>query len=162
MGVVATSVTGANKPPEIDPKADELLKRVSDYLADAQFFSMHAEVWQDALMPSGERIQGSRTVDLQMRRPDRLHSVVQSTRRSHELYYDGKSITLFNRMQNLYGATNAPAPLDKALDFATEHLGMIMPLEDLIVSDPYKSAVKNVISENTSARQPSWAWLVSI
>jgi hypothetical protein len=146
LAVVVMPVTGADQPSKIDPRADELLKRSSAYLAESPFFSVHAEVWQDGLTHSGNRVQAGRTVDLQMRRPDRLHSWVQSTRRNHELYYDGKSLTLFNRTQNLYGTTNAPAPLDKALDFATERLGMIMPLEDLLVSDPYKSAIRNVTS----------------
>ncbi|MDB6031993.1 MAG: hypothetical protein JWM16_2331 [Verrucomicrobiales bacterium] len=142
LGLVALPVFGAG----IDPRADELLKRTSDYLAQDKNLSVHAEIWQDAFTHSGNRVQAGRMVDLQVRRPDRLHSVVQSTRRSHELYYDGKSIILFNRTQNLYGLTNAPGNLDAAVDFVTERLGMVLPLEDLFVSDPYKNAIRNVTS----------------
>jgi hypothetical protein len=83
---------------------------------------------------------------LQVRRPNRLHAEVRSTRRNRGLYYDGKSITLLNRAENFYGSIPAPATLDEALDVACERFGITMPLEDLIVSDPYQNAIHKAIS----------------
>lgn len=143
--LLAVSANAADKP-SIDPRADELLKRSSDYLAAAKFFSVNAEIWQDATLSSGGQVQAGRSVDLQLRRPDRLHTEVQSTRHSRAMWYDGKNLTLLNRAQNLYGTTSAPGSLDETLDFATERLGMVMPLEDLLVSNPYKSAIDKVTS----------------
>jgi hypothetical protein len=128
----------------IEPKADELLRRMGDYLAQAQFFSVSAEVWQDIQLGSGQQIQAGRMIDLQVHRPNRFHAEVHSTRHNRGLYYDGKSITLFNRVQNFYGSIPAPATLDEALDVASERFGITMPLEDLIVSDPYQSAMRKV------------------
>jgi hypothetical protein len=144
--MLAISVGAADKPSNIDPRADELLKRTSDYLSGAKFFSVNAEIWQDATLSSGQRVQAGRSVDLQLRRPNRLHTEVQSTRHSRAMWYDGKDLTLLNRAQNLYGTTSAPGSLDETLDFATEHLGMVMPLEDLLVSNPYKNAVEKITS----------------
>jgi hypothetical protein len=152
--LVAVSVTAADvkaapaadAKPAIDPHADELLRRMGDYLAQAQFYSVTAEIWQDVQLASGQRAQAGRTVDLQVRRPNRLHAEVRSTRRNRELFYDGKSITLLNRVQNFYGSIPAPATLDEALDVACERFGITMPLEDLIVSDPYQSAIRKVVS----------------
>jgi hypothetical protein len=136
----------ADGKPTIDAHADELLRRMGDYLAQAQFFSVNAEIWQDVSLASGQRVQAGRTVDLQVRRPNRLHAEVHSTRRNRGLYYDGKSITLLNRVQNFYGSIPAPGSLDEALDLASERFGIAMPLEDLIVSDPYQSAIRKIIS----------------
>ncbi len=150
VGLVAMSALAADmaKPavvkPAIAPQADQWLRRMSDYLAQAQFFSVNAEVWQDVQLASGQRVQAGRTIDLQVRRPNRFHAAVHSTRRNRDLYYDGKSITLLNRVQNFYGSISAPASLDEALDAASERFGMALPLEDLIVSDPYKSAMAKV------------------
>jgi hypothetical protein len=83
---------------------------------------------------------------LQVRRPDRFHAEVHSTRRNRALFYDGKSITLLNRVHNFYGSIPAPASLDEALDTASERFGITLPLEDLIVSDPYASAIQKVVS----------------
>jgi hypothetical protein len=147
MSAPAADVTNnAVAKPAIDPRADAMLRRMSDYLAQAQFFSVSAEVWQDVQLGSGQRVQAGRTIDLQVRRPNGFHAAVHSTRRNRELYYDGKAITLFNRAQNFYGTIPAPAMLDEALDLAIERFGIALPLEDLIVSDPYKSAMSKVIS----------------
>jgi hypothetical protein len=132
--------------PAIDPQADELMRRMGDYLAQAQFFSVNAEVWQDVQLPSGQRVQAGRTIDLQVRRPNRFHAEVRSTRRNRGLYYDGTSITLLNSVQNFYGSIPAPASLDEALDAASERFGITLPLEDLIVSDPYQNAMGKVTS----------------
>jgi hypothetical protein len=136
----------AEEKPVIDPQADELMKRMGDYLAQAQFFSVGGEVWQDIQLDSGQRVQAGRTIELQVRRPNRFHAEVHSARRNRGLYYDGKSITLLNRVQNFYGSIPAPATIDEALDVASERFGIAMPLEDIIVSDPYQSAMRKVTS----------------
>ncbi len=132
--------------PAIDPKADAVLKRMGAYLAQTPFFSVTAEVWQDSDLASGQRIQSNRTVELQVRRPDRFHAEVHSARRNRGLFYDGSSLTLINRAQNFYGNVSAPGTLDAALDLANERFGIALPLEDLFVSDPYRSAMGKTIS----------------
>ena len=146
VSLVALSAPVADVKPAVDPQADALLRRMGDYLGQAPFFSVNAEVWQDIQMGSGQQVQAGRQVELQVRRPDRFHAEVHSTRRNRELFYDGKSITLLNRVQNFYGSIPAPATLDEALDVASERFGLTLPLEDIIVSDPYKSAMSKVVS----------------
>ena len=142
----AADVKPTDAKPVVEPSADKLLKRMGDYLAQAPFFSVNAEVWQDMQLGSGQQIQVGRTIDLQVRRPDRFHAEVHSTRRNRGLFYDGKSITLFNRVQNFYGNIPAPASLDLALDTASERFGIAMPLEDLVVSDPYQNAMQKIVA----------------
>jgi hypothetical protein len=145
-GLMALSVSAAETKPAVAPRADELLKRMSDYLGQAQFFSVSAEVWQDFQLSSGQRIQAGRTIDLQVRRPNRLRAEVHSPRRNHELIYDGNAITLCNRVQNFYGTVHASGPLDEAMDLAIERFGIAMPLEDFIRSDPHKDLLQKVTS----------------
>jgi len=119
---------------------------MGDFLGQAQSFSVNAEIWQDTALSSGQRVQAGRTVVLQVRRPDRFHAEMRSTRRNGGLFYDGKSITLLNRAQNFYGSIPAPASLDEALDMACDRFGFTMPLEDLVVSDPYRNVMQKVVS----------------
>ena len=144
MGLTAVAAPPADKKPIIDPQANELLRRMSDYLTQAQFFSVSAEIWQDVQLGSGQQVQAGRTVDIQVRRPNRFHTEVRSTRKNRSLNYDGKFITLLDRNQNFYGSIPAPATLDAALDVACERFGITLPLEDIIVSDPYQSAMGKV------------------
>ena len=59
--------------PSIDPLADQILHQSCDFLAQTPAFSVHAEVWKDIVLPSGHKIQVTRSIDLDLRRPDRLH-----------------------------------------------------------------------------------------
>ena len=136
----------------IDPRADELLKRMGDFLAHSKFFSVNAEIWQDIALASGQQIQAGRSLKLQLRRPNRLHSELTSPRRNHELIYDGSSITLFNRAQNFYGTIPAPGTLDEAMDLASDKFGIAMPLEDFIGSDPHKDLCRELFPGPTSVR----------
>ena len=138
------SASAAEVKPAIDPKADALLRRMGDCLAQAPYFSVSAEIWQDVQLASGQQVQAGRTIELQVRRPNRFHAEVHSTRRNRGLYYDGTAITLLNRAQAFYGSVPAPATLDEALDVACERFGITMPLEDIMVSDPYQSAIRKV------------------
>lgn len=145
-GFMALSVSAADKKPVLDPRADELLKRMGDYLGHAKFFSVNAEVWQDIRLSSGQRIQAGRTVELQVRRPNHLRAEVHSPRRNRELVYDGNAITLLNRIQNFYGTVHASGSLDEAMDVASERFGIPMPLEDFIRSDPHKDLTQKTTS----------------
>src|ERR1051325_11492623 len=53
---------GAEAPPAntVEPRADEILQRMSDCLAKAKFFSVKAEIWQDIDLSSGQRVQADR------------------------------------------------------------------------------------------------------
>src|SRR5882724_11499380 len=124
FGLIALSASATDQKAAVDPRADELLKRMGDYLGQAQFFSVNAEVWQDIQLSSGQRIQAGRTIELQVRRPNRLRAEVHSPRRNRELIYDGSAITLLNRAQNLYGTARASGSLDEAMDIASERFGI--------------------------------------
>jgi hypothetical protein len=145
-GLMALSVSAADDKPAVDPRADELVKRMGDYLGQAPFFSVSAEVWQDVQLSSGQRVQAGRTIELQVRRPDRFRAEVHSTRRNRELVYDGNAITLCNRAQNFYGTVHASGSLDEAMDIASERFGIAMPLEDFIRSDPHTDLLQKATS----------------
>jgi hypothetical protein len=140
------SLFAAEETPPISPRANELLKRMGDYLAQSQSFSLNAEVWQDVDLASGQRVQAGRTIDMEVRRPNGLHVQVKSTRRNRELLYDGTKLTLFNRATNFYGTVPAPGTLDQAMDVAIEQFGIAMPLEDFLRSDPYDDLRQNATS----------------
>lgn len=145
-GLIALSVFGSDEKPAVDPRADELVKRMGDYLGQAKFFSVNAEVWQDVQLSSGQRAQAGRNIEVQVRRPNRYHSELRSTRHHRELIYDGSALTLLNRAENFYGTILAKGSLDDAMDLACEQFGITMPFEDFIRSDPHKDLLRKVTS----------------
>ncbi len=127
----------ANDRPAIDPHADEWLKRMGQYLAESKTFSVNAEVWQDLDLSSGQRVQAGRELQFQVRRPNRLHVEVRSTRRNRDLIFDGSTIALLNRAENFYGTIPTKGSLDEALDTASERFGIAMPLDDFLRSNRF-------------------------
>lgn len=146
LGITAIAAPSADVTQAIDPRANEFLRRMSDYMTQAQFFSVSAEIWQDVRLGSGQQVQAGRTIELQVRRPNRFHTEVRSTHRNRSLNYDGKFITLLDRNQSFYGSIPAPGTLDEALDAACDRFGITVPLEDIIVSDPYQSVMGKITS----------------
>jgi hypothetical protein len=145
-GLMALSTFAAEERPALDPRADQVLKRMGDYLGQAKFFSMNAEVWQDTQLSNGERVQAGRNVQVQVRRPNRFHSELRSTRHHRELIYDGSAFTLLNRAENFYGTVPATGSLDDAMDLACEQFGITMPFEDFVRSDPHRDLLRKVTS----------------
>jgi hypothetical protein len=130
--------------PAIDPIADQILRQSCDFLAKTPAFAVHAEIWKDVVLPSGHKIQVTRSIDLDLRRPDHLHVDARAHIKGRSIWYDGKTLTVLDREKNLYGVVDAPGTIDQTLDFAAERYGITIPLEDLAISDPYSSAMKNV------------------
>ena len=141
---LAASLPAADVPASsIHPEADRLLRAASDALTRTKAFSYKAEVWQDELV-DGHKVATTRTVETLVRRPDRVQMEVRSPKRSRGFWYDGQTLTLLDRRNNLYGAIAVPGTIEALLDVAEDEYGIRLPLEDLLLNDPYASAMAGI------------------
>jgi hypothetical protein len=134
------------KAPDIEPKAMEVLKQMCDYLKNLKQFSCQAEIAEDVLLTSGQRIQYARSVEASVRRPDRMRAESVGDTDNRLLVYDGKTITLLDRTKNFYTTIAAPPELDAALEHATEAFNLRAPLADLIYTKAYDYLTEGVLS----------------
>ena len=131
--------------PVVDPRAVELLAAAGKYLGDAKSLSFSADIWEDVVSSSGRKLQSQRSVDVGIRRPDRLVAHSRSERKSRDAYYDGKSLTIYNPVTRFYGViADAPKTIDETIDLVSDRFAVSMPLSDLIVSDVNRDLLKNV------------------
>lgn len=128
---------------EVEPRAAQILRAAGDTLAQAHSFRVKAEV-QDGRVDRSGAPKPPRTVEVQIRRPDRMNTQVRSEAINRDIYYDGQTLTLYNRNRNLYGTAAVPGTLDETIDYVEERLGVTVPLGDMMVSDPYDSVMANV------------------
>ena len=133
------------QPAGIDPQAEKLLKRMSEYLASRQQFTLKAESTLEAVLTSGQKLQYDSPATLSVSRP-KLHAHRKGDIANQEFFYDGKTLTLYNPRENLYATTAAPATLDEMLDFAREKLDIIAPASELL----YKNAAEKMLKESTA------------
>ena len=134
------------KAPDIEPKAGEVLKQMCDYLKNLKQFSVQAEVTEDVLLTSGQRIQYARSVDASVRRPDRMRAESVGDTDDRLLVYDGKTITLLDKTKNFYTTIPAPPELDAALEHATQAFNLRAPLADLISTKSYEYLTEGALS----------------
>jgi hypothetical protein len=130
----------------IDPQADKILRRMSDYLAGRQQFSLKAESTVEVVLTSGQKIQFDSPATLVVSRPNKLHAHRKGDIANQEFFYDGKTLTLYNPKENVYATTAAPATLDETFDFAREKLDVIAPGTDLL----YKNAADKMLKASSS------------
>ncbi len=120
---------------DIDPFVEQLVKLTSDYLTSADAFRVKAEVTYEKVLTSGKKLQLSRTVEIMLRRPDRLRTEVLGDQGSRRIYYDGATLSMHDLDQNVYGTVEAPATIDEMIDSLRDQYGIALPLADLLVSD---------------------------
>ena len=128
---------------EIDPDAERIFRACCKYLAGAKGFCVKVEVWKDVVLPDGQKIQTTRTLDVQQQRPDQLRIEVRSPRDSRGFWYQKKSLTMLDRNMNLYGVMEVPENIDKVFDAVEERFGLEIPLGDVLVADPYRNVMEN-------------------
>ncbi|MFM7423999.1 MAG: DUF2092 domain-containing protein [Elainella sp.] len=151
VGLVVLSAVLATLPlqaqtnaPTIDPYADELLRKMGETLQSSQDFMFKAETTVDAVSETGQKIQYSGITTVSVRRPDGLQADSVGDRGSRSFWYDGQSITLLDRTQNVYATVPAPSEIDQAVDYAVEQFSLSTPLVDLVFSDPYAILSENI------------------
>jgi uncharacterized membrane protein len=140
LTVISPAFAG-DKP--IHPEADRLLHETSSRIASAKALSFKAEVWEDVIV-ANHKVTTTKTVEIQLRRPNRIQVEIRSPLRNRGFWYDGHSLTLLDRVGNLYGTVGVPETIDEVIDAANDKFGVNFPLEDFLVSDPYASAMEGI------------------
>ncbi len=130
--------------PGVDPRVDTLLRNMSSYLQSADEFSFHTEVNYDQVVDTGQKILYGRRAEIAMRRPNRLHILVNGDLIHERIWYDGKTFILMDLWDLGYAKIDAPPTIDDALDFMARTYGISSPVSDVLYSDPYAILVENV------------------
>ena len=130
----------------IEPKADHALRQMSDYLKSLKAFTLRAENTTDELALAGSKLQFGQTVDIYVKRPDRLRANAEGDLANQQLFFDGKSVTLFNKDKNVYATLAAPGEIEPALEYAQNTFEINAPLADLIYREAYRVLTENVHS----------------
>ena len=126
---------GETPPRVVDPEAGRIMERACEQLKSAPAFSVSVDVSYDEVLESGLIMQYQRASDLVLDRPNHLRVEDDSDQGRRTILYDGKTVTVFDRDENVYVQTPAPDSIDATLD-KLEERGVSQPLEDLMSSEP--------------------------
>jgi hypothetical protein len=132
------------QPAGVEPQADRLLRRMTDYLAGLKEFSVDTHSTIDVVLASGQKIQFDNGAALSVQRPNRFFARRRGDLTSQSFYYDGKTLTLHNPDDKVYASVPAPGTIEAALDFARDALDLVAPASDLVYRNAYEILVEDV------------------
>ena len=131
--------------PAVAPEADRLLRDMGDYLKAAPQLSFHAEITHDDLLPTGQKLQLGATYQAAVRRPDRVFTEYVGDIDARRLWYDGKTVTLYDPLLDVYAAEPGQGTIDATVIHLTKDVGFAPPLSDFMTSDPAAMLRKSVL-----------------
>ena len=158
--VHAQETKAAASNPDIEEKAMAILKRMAEFLSQAQRFSVTLDIGFDAVQDSGQKIEFGETRKIVLRRPDHLR--MEETKRDgskSELIFDGKDVTVLHAKENVYATMARAGTLDEAIAYFITDLNMRLPLAQLLSSNlakalPAQVRVADYVEESSIAGVP--------
>jgi hypothetical protein len=132
--------------PKIERKADQYLKAMSGYLAGLKTYTFQVEEFFDEVQDDGQKIQLGNQRHMSVSRPDKVFGVDKGDTADSFFYYDGKTVTVYDRGQKTYATEKVPGTIDAMLDDLHDRFDTHQTLADFLFTDPYKVFTEHVQS----------------
>jgi len=142
----APEYTTAASAPEMEVKAIDALKNMGAYLRTLKSFSAQVDVTQDEVLESGQKVQFTRAMNVHARRPDRMRIDAVGDLKQRQLYYDGKTVSVFDSKTNYYASVAAPPIIGGMIAAISEKYNLEMPLVDLFLWGTDQSGIDDIKS----------------
>ncbi|MBF6023138.1 DUF2092 domain-containing protein [Lysobacter niastensis] len=174
--VHAQDASASTSTATVEPKALAALDAMGKYLRSLKTFTVHGDSTLDLVMEDGEKLQFPGTVDYKVRTPNGLHMDIKTDRKERQLFYDGKSLTVYGSKNNYYATVDAPPTIKELLGVAADRYDIEFPLADLFLwgterapTSALKSAtfvgparIGGTVTEQYAFRQEGVDWQVWI
>ena len=129
----------------LDPRADDILKKMGALLAAAPRFALEAEETFDEVSENAPRVQLTNLRRVGIERPSRFAADVTGDTLTRASWYDGRTLTVLDKARNAYLSVEAPGTIDAVLDKVADEYGVVIPLTDLLYADPYATLSEGVL-----------------
>jgi hypothetical protein len=115
----------------IDPRATDALVDMGNDLMALQEVAIRMDATLEQVMDSGQKIEFAGTALYRVERPDRMRLDVLTDTGGQQLYYDGKTITVYTPGQEFYGRAEAKPTIRETIEWMEDTYGIETPLADL-------------------------------
>jgi hypothetical protein len=132
--------------PSPPPSSREVLRSMSETLQAAQRMSFHVELNFDEVLDDGQKVQYAGAADVKLRKPNGLSVDYRDDLSAKQLWYDGKSLTLYDPGAGVYATAAAPPDVEQAVDQFERDYGVFLPLSEIVIGDPYQKALDRAVS----------------
>ena len=126
---------------------DQLLRQMSEKLAQAKSLSFKVDRKLDAALVEGRNIADSARIEISVSRPGKFQAKSDSIDNVRQIFFDGQNLTIYDQTMNLYATVPVVGTIDEAVAKVDEKYGFTPPLAEFILSDPYRMLSGQIKSE---------------
>lgn len=126
-------------PRDIDARADELLLAMSDTLSEAERLGFRVSTVEGVVdVETGKTVHVMTERSVSLARPDRLYVEDHDDFSRNRFWFDSGRLTALRGSAERYAVVEVPDTVDRMLDYLFEEHGLVMPVADFLVGDPYE------------------------
>lgn len=114
-----------------EPDPMKIVQQMCDYLKSLTEFYFRSEVTDDQVYHGGKKLQYGIDMETYVRRPDRLFVSAEGDLVNKQFFFNGKTVTLYDKNAKVYGTMEVPPDIEGALDKADREFGLRVALTDL-------------------------------
>ncbi|HZX76209.1 DUF2092 domain-containing protein [Lysobacter sp.] len=133
--IAGTAAVHARQDAGVDAKATRALSQIGEKLRSLRQYTVTAALQTRAPLASGQYKEFSGTANYQVRTPDHLRAQVRGVGFDRDIYYDGRTITVFSPEKNTYARIDAPGTLSTLVAQVEQRTGFTMPIAQLFSWD---------------------------
>ena len=144
--------------PEAAAASERLLRSMSDTLAHSQAFTFDTTERIEVIAASGEKRALHFTRSVAVRRPNALYFELRGEKGEafHVVaYYQGRSLTLSDKLGGAWAQTTVPDTIDEMLDDVIRQFGLPVPIGDLVSASPRDA----IIGSSAQGGLVSWGMI---
>lgn len=139
---VGLGVSTAAYADENDAKA--MLKSMSDYVASQDQISFTFDADLEVITKNDQRLALVSSGEVSLKRPDSLYVSRSGGFAETETIFDGKTLTIFGKVKNIFVQVDAPSTFDELIAMLSQEFDRPPPAADLLLVDSYDQLMQGV------------------
>jgi hypothetical protein len=125
-------------------QAKGLFKAMSDYLGKQTKMSFDLDTSLEVVTTDEQKLSLTSSGSLTMVRPDKVRMIRHGGFANAEFYFDGKTLALFRRDQNLYSKVEIPGTVEHLATVLRDKYERPLPAAELLSPDVYAAMMPDV------------------
>jgi hypothetical protein len=136
---IALLLCGMAHSQQVEGKAEQLIRSMCSRIEATKYFSAVVYDSIDDVQDNGKTIQYSHVREIHISRPDKLRFESKGDVTNRILWKDGKSITYYDKDQNVYAQVDDVGTIDEMIDTLEDKYGVTLPVADLLSENILKN-----------------------
>jgi hypothetical protein len=132
---------------------DQLLRQMSEKLAQAKSFSFKVDRKLDAALVEERNVPENAQIEIAVSRPAKFQAKSDSKDNVRQVFFDGQNLSIYDETMKLYATAPVAGTIDEAVAKIDEKYGFTPPLAEFILSDTYKALSPKIKSKTYKGKE---------